>query len=1278
MIAPAELLEKRLMLSISTAPFVDPRMVPGTTWVYQYTVNTGQTGMSSQTVVGPATFNGSNATEIDTIVGGNVIDQDYFGTAPDGSSVDLGFNSSNANSSSIRQTTIYSPYRGGFPTTISAGVPYTSSDVETDTTYDSLGNPSTSTTDETATLMLVSETPTLMTFGSHTYETYETTETRTDTPVPASLGSPSTTVNTQYFVPDVGLVEDVSAGITYKLTSFNEPTDHLSFPPTQIATTPSGKTLPPVVVSVLDQNNNPDMNASGRTVTLTLQSASRLNTSTGTLGGTLEQTVVGYQATFSDLTVSADGTYTLTATDSNDDTLAISKRFKIGIASLQVEIISKAPGGAKGVKSGDEIQYSILVHPKKTLSSQVFILTLQPGFVPNSIDGGGVYSGNLSTGNTITWTNNVTAMNFSLKVPDAKTLASLGGIKSVLVSADDNVVYVDGTTDEGTATNSVKLASSYEVDGKVYDAIFRFPQIGKVVTSAPLSGVYVSLVDSTGVTVDTTKTAGNGKFTLTAKAAGSYEILFSKLAGMYSSASNSSTDTSMYLSTNVTFEVGNTTPMDLGNLVMPKTFLDTSATILKSLNNYNTSYFGSLQATTFALFQFDTTGAESALSGLAGTEANPGNFMDAMALRPGQPTDPWVAAIRMMTGLYEVNQRFKDMFKIVDTTARAMSVVMCVGFVKQLQSEIAADNKARGVPFTPAPPEQSIAQGARVGLFTTSGEAIFSGAFDYAISLLPVSASVKAQISSYKAALITTFFTGIRFGYDLLTNTKLLDDGVFEALFNPLRIGLDEILLSSLAGASVRADIPLGIRAILAAPEIAGAIGAHLDSATSLQAVIDSCVNNRLVYDTGTDTDDVLDSVEFFDDQAHQAHLLTLSLVQDFSNLSSVLRGIDGVGFLLSKGSTALDPSTATGVAQYFIKSAASATSKFLDNAEVNLSIYSRIPVNSALKSYAAVGITPALASGCVGFLYQLYWGSLIANLALTGSTGTDATSSVNMPDAAPPFTAAPAPVLAPSPVAASQESSSLRTTAAASITAPADASAFLSDLTQLSALVKAKNITAIGALLPQYTADEQTLFSGDLIALDDHAQAALPQLSIAANHTATTFDSDLSLAINSVTYASEQLDAWSSSPATGIASLVTSQFSTTISAVQTAVKDAASVRPLIAGVSLPASLNIVETAVPSQATAGSSQTFTFTVTNIGSQPTSPGTISFINSDGSMILSSQAQQDLPALAAGASASFTWTADILTPPNPDFGSAYQVQAVAGDVEASVTDQINITG
>ncbi len=395
----------------------------------------------------------------------------------------------------------------------------------------------------------------------------------------------------------------------------------------QPTTTVAGKAIqPPVTVAVLNSAGNPDPSASG-SVTLSLMSTSRLNVSTGTLSGTLTQPLVGGVATFGDLSVSANGTYQLQATDTLGDPAVSSHKFKVGSSALMLDITSRAPGGPKGVKTGDVILYSVLETARKAVQSGVLVVTLPTGFVPHGISGGGFFSGN-----TITWTANARVYNFDMTVPAATVL---NGIKNITVTGDDNVIYADTTTDEAKDTNVVKLATSFEVDGTLNDGIFRFPRIGKVVVSSPLAGVTVNLIDSTGAMIDSVVTRGNGKFTLTSKTDGTYTVQFVTNADMYSTAANGISNLRIYAGQTVVIPPSNTSPIELGKLVLPKTFFNTSSGILESMNNYKTSGFQSLASFDIDLFKFDTTGAEAALSALAGTAANPAPLMNAMALQPG-------------------------------------------------------------------------------------------------------------------------------------------------------------------------------------------------------------------------------------------------------------------------------------------------------------------------------------------------------------------------------------------------------------------------------------------------------------------------------------------------------------------------------------------------------------------------------------------------------------------------------------------------------------------
>ena len=330
---PIEALESRVMLTISTAPWVDPYLEPGARWSLQVSDPSGDNPPVTFNYVdnGPTTYQGNAAVEVDISfdtdkgAGSSVL---YFGKDAAGDFITYEDKLTGPTAST---DDVYSPYSTTLPAELTAGVAVAGSpDTDTTTLVNSSGT-TTSSDVETDSFTLASETPTTITVPAGTYQAYELTDTTTDSD--ASDGSTSTpSSDDEFFAPGVGIVKATdsnSGGTVTQLTSFNGPADHLAFPPAQIATTPAGKPLPPVLVSVLDANNNPDTDASG-SVTLTLASASRLGVSPGTLGGTDTVSIVNGVATFDDLTVSASGTYQLTATDTNNDPSAMTGKFKIG------------------------------------------------------------------------------------------------------------------------------------------------------------------------------------------------------------------------------------------------------------------------------------------------------------------------------------------------------------------------------------------------------------------------------------------------------------------------------------------------------------------------------------------------------------------------------------------------------------------------------------------------------------------------------------------------------------------------------------------------------------------------------------------------------------------------------------------------------------------------------------------------------------------------------------------------------------------------------------
>ena len=113
---------------------------------------------------------------------------------------------------------------------------------------------------------------------------------------------------------------------------------HLLFSQKPI-TTAAGATLPPITVLVADKTNH-GVTTDGSTVTLTLA-----GTTGGVLNGTLVETAVNGVATFSDLSLTKAGTYTLTATDSSLKSIK-SQNFTITPDSSSAQLTSlQSPAG---------------------------------------------------------------------------------------------------------------------------------------------------------------------------------------------------------------------------------------------------------------------------------------------------------------------------------------------------------------------------------------------------------------------------------------------------------------------------------------------------------------------------------------------------------------------------------------------------------------------------------------------------------------------------------------------------------------------------------------------------------------------------------------------------------------------------------------------------------------------------------------------------------------------------------------------------------------------
>jgi hypothetical protein len=312
--AAAEWLEPRQLLSISPSSLIGPYNVAGTTWAYTGTSAQGDTGSYTQTVIGPATFNGTAVNEIDTNYTATAYDQLYYGFDSAGDYVLYG---SDDHTASDVTHIVYSPYETIFPATMDAGVAYTDNYTEYDTDA-STGVVTTTPQSETSTL--ASETTTSVTVPADTYDAYTVTVVDAASHGTGSDGSTSDTdayTSVFYAAPNVGFVKvTTDNGGTIVLTSFGTARDRLS-----VGATPAqvdvAKPISPALV-VTDYTATGSVNTDDTdAITATL---TPLGSATGTLGGTTTETPIGGVATFDNLVISKPGRYTLTFTDTADHT----------------------------------------------------------------------------------------------------------------------------------------------------------------------------------------------------------------------------------------------------------------------------------------------------------------------------------------------------------------------------------------------------------------------------------------------------------------------------------------------------------------------------------------------------------------------------------------------------------------------------------------------------------------------------------------------------------------------------------------------------------------------------------------------------------------------------------------------------------------------------------------------------------------------------------------------------------------------------------------------
>jgi hypothetical protein len=181
---------------------------------------------------------------------------------------------------------------------------------------------------------------------------YEIETIRTDTASDGTIDEEN--ITDSWIVPGVGLVKSTGNntinGVTtsFELTSYQVAGDHLEFTqqPTNAAV---GAAFTPTITVSAENSTGVDQNATG-SITLSLNSIS----GTGSLAGTLTQPFLKGVATFTGVSVTAAGSYTLTASDSATPAVPsiTSNQFGIGGISLNWT------GNGDGINWSDPMNWS--------------------------------------------------------------------------------------------------------------------------------------------------------------------------------------------------------------------------------------------------------------------------------------------------------------------------------------------------------------------------------------------------------------------------------------------------------------------------------------------------------------------------------------------------------------------------------------------------------------------------------------------------------------------------------------------------------------------------------------------------------------------------------------------------------------------------------------------------------------------------------------------------------------------------------------------------------
>ncbi len=425
---PVEFLERRTMLSVSGTAIAGPFDIPGNRWTYLITTAQGETASYTQTVIGPTTFNGNAAIEVDQTFSSGAVNKNYLGTNAAGEYVSYG---SDFTGVGIVASThdVYQPYQVEFPATLQAGTPYMLSDVDIETTLD---NNVITTTPESNTVTLVSDSTVSKTVAAGTYDTYQLTDDVAATTGTGSDGSTSTTGATSltgFYAVGIGLIKgNDKAGNTYELSNFSGKSFHLTV--TQPTKTLADEPISPAVqVSILDSAGARDTNdADAVTVTASLNASS---IGGGTLGGTLTATTVGGVATFSGLSINKAGHYILDFKDSSGRTVSTTS-FQISAGQLRFK--RPVRNGVAGSAVSPAIEVELVNSKGKVITDADNIVTLNIT---------GANAANPLTGNQITLVNGIATFNgVKFGKPDDYTIQASDDLGDV--TAQSNTFTITG------------------------------------------------------------------------------------------------------------------------------------------------------------------------------------------------------------------------------------------------------------------------------------------------------------------------------------------------------------------------------------------------------------------------------------------------------------------------------------------------------------------------------------------------------------------------------------------------------------------------------------------------------------------------------------------------------------------------------------------------------------------------------------------------------------------------------------------------------------------